>query len=91
MSDKKEDGGAAFPMQMPIDDAGNPMSASVMGMSLRAYFAAAAMQGLLASETENHVFSAVVNDNCETIKTAGEVVSMLSVMYADALIKELGE
>ena len=28
MSDKKEDGGPAFPMQMPIDDAGNPMSAS---------------------------------------------------------------
>ena len=60
MSDKKEDGGPAFPMQMPIDDAGNPTSASVMGMSLRAYFAAKAMQGFVSKMEKPEAYAPVV-------------------------------
>ena len=84
MSDEKDDGGPAFPMQMPIDDVGNPTSASVMGMSLRAYFAAAAMQGLIAS-------GKTLEPHSEGSDTSCPSVARRAIEYADALINELGE
>ena len=84
MSDEKDDGGPAFPMQMPIDDAGNPVSASVMGMSLRAYFAAKAMEGLIAGRWTDEPYS-------EEAHKSPKRTARRAIEYADALIKELGE
>ena len=77
---KIEDGGPAYPETIAgtmdgiysAKDEGHST-----GMTLRAYFAAAAMQGLIS------------NPDIEDLSCA-EVASD-SVMYADALIKRLGE
>ena len=69
MNDKKiNDGGVAFPSMAAT---ANP------GMSLRDYFAAAAMQGMLASDD-----SVFANFN-EFVKHVGET----SYRYADAMLK----
>ena len=70
---KKNDGGPAFP-NMPADSSIDNWDS---GMTLRAYFAAKAMEGLIS------------NPNIEDL-SCDEVASD-SAMYADALIKELGE
>ena len=70
---KQNDGGRAFP-NMPADSSIDTWDS---GMTLRAYFAAKAMQGILA---------------CPEIGDASPAnVSKHSLQYADALIKELGE
>ena len=48
MSDKINDGGPAFPVVFEHEEA----TAECHGMSLRDYFAAAIMQGLMASQCE---------------------------------------
>ena len=70
---KQNDGGAAFP-NMPADSSIDTWDS---GMTLRAYFAAKTMQGLLAQSGD------FTYDDKE--------LALDSVKYADALIKELGE
>lgn len=72
---KPNDGGPAFPSgDGSTEDIYTPQHE---GMSLRAYFAAAAMEGMIAS--------------CADGWPEIDCVSKRSIMYADALIKELGE
>ena len=68
----KNDGGSAFPLQ------GNNEYDRVSGMSLRDYFAAKAMQGILSNL-----------DLSKEIRLNGEVisVSVLSYLQADAMLK----
>ena len=69
---KIDDGGDAFPTHYDSDG-----GVRYPGMTLRAYFAAVAMQGILA---------------CPEIGDASPAnVSKHSLQYADALSKELGE
>lgn len=50
MSDAMSDGGPAFPRQHAVADANDPaFKIGAIGMSLRDYFAAAALTGLCAS------------------------------------------
>ena len=51
--DKKDDGGAAFPIP-PTCETSKGLSHATEGMSLRDYFAAHAMQGLLAGDTSTY-------------------------------------
>lgn len=48
----KEDGGPAFPHEVPEDPNGHWSRHSVPGMSLRDYFAAAALTGLLSAQAD---------------------------------------
>ena len=72
---KANDGGPAFPV---FPDTGSGHGAAFRGMSLRAYFAAAAMGGMLA------------HDKYDTVGLE-KLFAIDAVKYADALIKELGE
>lgn len=92
-----KDGGPAFPHAKVNTD---PFTQSqdiekLQGMSLRDYFAAAALQGLLASE----VFMGVVDATSKSLgmnaKEEAEiqprVVSKTAYCIADAMIKARGE
>ena len=76
---KQNDGGFVYPQGIDegASEAGFPIVEHRGGLSVRAYFAAAAMQGLIS------------NPNIEDLSC--EEVASDSVMYADALIKKLGE
>ncbi len=50
MSAARNDGGPAFPTVEQVDRHGDPTTYADSGMSLRDYFAAKAMQGMLASD-----------------------------------------
>lgn len=69
-----KDGGSAFPMQMPIDSNGNPTGASVIGMSLRDYFAAKAMQAIMYKPKAGSI--------------SEEELSNMAYRYADAMLKQ---
>ncbi len=73
MADKIEDGGAAFPMWLPNHDKWTEFG---RGMSLRDYFAAAAMQGIEANPS----------DCC--VDADGEMVAMWAYEIADAMLVE---
>ena len=57
MSDTKT-GGPAFPTTKPLDSWGDPNQ----GMTLRDYFAAKAMQGLLAGSLKSVVLGVIAGD-----------------------------
>jgi hypothetical protein len=82
------DGGHAFPNITPdmrVD--GGP------GMSLRGYFAAKAMQGLLSQEQGRwELMLEAANDEAKKRgekRTVASLVALFAVGYADALIAEL--
>lgn len=77
MSEKPNDGGPAFPQQIPPGHYATGRAAS-SGMSRRDLFAGQAMMGLLAYPGHPG----------EEKQTFGNVVDT-SVLYADALIAEL--
>ena len=52
MTTEIDDGGPAFPFPLP----GGPLNSHPAGMSLRDYFAAMAMQGMLANDAEGYSF-----------------------------------
>jgi hypothetical protein len=82
MTDKKvNDGGQAFPRSYAYmnPEAGTAELKSIPGMSLRAWFAGMAMQGMLASRA-----TISVQYKLDKEWTASEAVA-----YADALIAEL--
>jgi hypothetical protein len=91
MSESKEDGGDAFPR--PTGFRANDQSHqykwstidSSSGMSLRDYFAAAAMQGILADD-------ALVSANILAMfggpgRNRGDAAAIAAYAYADALLK----
>ncbi len=85
MSDKKYDGGPAFPRPASeytkngtLPD-GNDAVAEQAGMTLRDYFAAKAMQGLLASDDPTGPFY------------SAKEVAEFSYEQADAMLAERGK
>ena len=48
----EKDGGPAFPVSSYVNSEGQTFDSAVQGMTLRDYFAAKALQGLLASPKE---------------------------------------
>lgn len=73
MVNKINDGGPAFPLYVPTQQAGDN-SEVILGLSLRDYFAAKAMQGILA----NH----------QTYSLKDDTIAMYAFNIADAMIKE---
>ncbi len=77
MDDSKEDGGAAFPGQALGSD-GRPMSEHWNGLSLRDYFAAAALTGMLD-------FTGVAS--YEMDRTYADVAARTAYTLADAMLE----
>ncbi len=74
---KQNDGGAAFPLNHSTGDV------LIYGLTKRDYFAAAAMEGLIAS-------GKTLEPHAEGADTSCPSVASRAIEYADALIKELG-
>ena len=76
----KDDGGYAFPIPLAIGPSGDVMHAAQWasgGMTIRDYFAGAAMTGLLAS---NAMYSGKTNDR--------DALALDAYAHADAMISE---
>jgi hypothetical protein len=84
MSDK-DTGGAAFPMQHTVADANDPFfKLGQKGMTLRDYFAAKAMQGILAYPGDE------IRGSAHNNSTPDEV-ALSAYRYADAMLHARGE
>lgn len=95
MSDTdKHDGGQAFPVQTGIRPSHNESTPddvvveSEPGMSLRDYFAAKAMQGMITSPP---VLRGIIDDARKEKRTANEVLADQAYMVAKAMLKERNE
>jgi len=78
-----KDGGPAFPTDYSsVDGFKHKVEA---GMSLRDWFAAKAMQGMITALTE---FKKNMLDGDSIIKNRPKDISELSYLYADAMLKE---
>ena len=82
----KIDGGAAFPQSRQFDANGNVISYESYGMSLRDYFAAAALQGILASVTRDHTATTPSATNGFPIDRRRYAAT--AFQYADAMLAE---
>lgn len=76
----KDDGGQAFPLVDHVDSQNNFKSAEI-GMSLRDYFAAKAMQGMLAYPGDEQRGSHHNNNDADG-------VAQMAYAYADAMLAE---
>lgn len=76
---------SAFPIQMPVDDRGNPQGATVYGLTKREYFAGLAMQGMCAYEG----IQEQEYDSRENTFTTYRRLARKSTLAADALIEAL--
>ena len=89
----QKDGGPAFPYSALIPDNETrqmigTIYADNRGMSLRAYFAAKAMQGLLANPHWNTLALELAGI---TESQATMAMARVSIMYADRLLTELNK
>lgn len=84
-----KDGGPAFPVTTPtMDSRGIPFNYIEHGMSLRDYFAAAAMKGIIASFANIENQKMVVEEaNIQNIHPKARV-SIAAYEYADAMLAE---
>lgn len=82
MEEKKNTGGPAFPVSYPSEEPnGDPTIVTHMGATLRDYFAAKAMQGILAdSEINPHALGL-------NIAEFQQLLAEKSYGYADAMLK----
>jgi len=88
MKPEQEDGGPAFPhSSQPLDRQGNPImeNHSEWGMSLRDYFAAAALQGALASK-ETLEAAALLISRSDGSVTLEQLMAIRSYAFADAML-----
>lgn len=74
MNQPINDGGPAFPLQAHGDEEKSRYYLTQQGMTLRDYFAAAALQGLLSSIEQNQLWN-------------GEEVAVTCYRTADAMLK----
>ncbi len=86
----RDDGGPAFPF--PSD---GQTHGCCTGMTLRAYFAATALQGLLSQDEERwelmlEAMAAKTKKRGER-RTVAEAVALAAVGYADGLLAELAK
>ena len=88
MSEAKHDGGPAFPVPYS-NEADGPMVMPTTGMTLRDYFAAKALQGLLANPERYKYIALLVDTNQITQEEATTKNIHKAVMMADALLAEL--
>ena len=79
----KPDGGPAFPHVITPDKLFYPGEIS-HGLSMRDYFAAAAMQAIYAGEALTKIDSAARNHNIEP----GAAVAQIAYLAADAMLAE---
>ena len=77
---RREDGGPAFPVSE--EAARGKVAAVYGGMTLRDYFAAAALQGLLATPVKISLGAKPVQDSAD--------YSEMAYRYADAMIEARG-
>lgn len=96
---KINDGGPAFPTDRRqkenyMDERGYGRTRTVTvshgGMSLRAYFAGQAVQGLLAMD-QVHSYVKTNGKPCQTLGEVQARIAEIAVGYADALIAELAK
>ncbi len=73
---KTNDGGAAFPLDLEYVDSDGLEVAANMGMSLRDYFAAKAMQVVLAEKDKNKYTRATI-----------ALIATTSYLIADAMLE----
>lgn len=78
-------GGPAFPFTVPTDNA------AYSGMTLRAYIATAALQGLLANPKRYAYIAGLVESGSITQEEASAKNAHKAVMLADALLAELSK
>lgn len=78
----------AFPIQMPIDEMGNPTSGTLPGLTKRELFAAMAMQGILSKPV---IFVAEPQTKTASFDALRATVAMDAVRNADALLAELAK
>jgi len=82
-----KDGGPAFPVT-PTDRSGQ-CGATEFGMSLRDYFAAAALQGLIAADSEEMCCKSIDDAGIERERVAyAEQFAKSAYRYADAMLRE---
>jgi hypothetical protein len=82
-----KDGGPAFPMPSGPEPRVNDTTHYNEGMSLRDYFAAAALNGLLASVTERE-FQNIIGDAADRRGiTVMQLEAGVAFEYADAMLK----
>ncbi len=73
-------GGPAFP---------GPANSGIPGMSLRAYIATAALQGMIAQSNTQMMESTLKTGIDQGFKTVEEAYAKFACGYADALINQL--
>jgi hypothetical protein len=88
MPEKPHDGGPAFPPGAALIEASKAqdqeLAEACMGMSLRDYLAAHALQGILANPNWN---ACALEKNRVDVSRADELAAAASLAYADALLK----
>ena len=91
---KQNDGGAAFPSGLAGSEYGDHAGECMEpGMSLRDYFAAAAMRGMTPKLHDSNAwndlgqFDCVTENACETL-AACELIANTAYVLADAMIRE---
>ena len=77
---KHDDGGSAFPLP-DLSSYGMGPRENMSGMSLRDYFAAAALQGLLAAPLEGASFGSMTSEQVRQLFAKG------AYEYADAMLE----
>ena len=83
----KDDGGSAFPLPIALNDVGNIVTSDEyarVGMTMRDYFAAKAMQALFANPSP----PSISWSNYSEAETTVEECAGIAYQIADAMLKE---
>jgi hypothetical protein len=82
MSEHDKTGGPAFPVTFQHNDASSGCTAEIMGMNLRDYFAAKAMQGLIAKNGQYDESRFLINE-----RMTFDEVAIYAFGQADAMLE----
>lgn len=86
---EKPDGGPAFPMPSEYDGQGSPVAAGWVGMTLRDYFAAKAMQVEFETACRSVMnATALANEADRSGRTIEKQIAHNAYLIADAMIAE---
>ncbi len=91
----ESDGGPAFPMPSASEPRQNETTHYNEGMSLRAWFAGVALQGLLGNlhflQTTTAMILDTLDEEEQVPKATQELIAKIAVNHADALLAELSK